>query len=170
MTVAHSELSDLLCSEGSGDGFSHLPHTDGLPAPPAPLTPAALRGVHPCRVICSESPTATSLPCSAPLPAPLSAALSLPCWLSRRFLSPGWQTERWLLWDGRVPVIPCLQPSVTCLSYTARALEVTPRWICTPVPCPRLALGLGRLCAPGRSSVSARGTGTRCDPKLFLED
>lgn len=76
MTVAHSELSDLLCSEGSGDGFSHLPHTDGLPAPPAPLTPAALRGVHPCRVICSESPAATSLPCSAPLPAPRSAALS----------------------------------------------------------------------------------------------
>lgn len=76
VTVAHSELSDLRGLEMTS--ATSRTQMDSGPVR-ALLTPAALRGVHSHRVICSESQTAHFPPPALPLiPATLQVLLPLP--------------------------------------------------------------------------------------------
>lgn len=157
MTVAHSELSDLLRSAGFGDDSSHLPHTDGFPGLSELRTLQQLSGeCTPAEQSAPSHKQAASLPLLCPLP----LSLSEPCSLFPALAFPEVSKPR--LADGAVaaagwpsPRDP-LPPAICHLPVLhSQGFRGDPKIDLYPGAVSQARPGAGEALCPGRSSVGA---------------
>lgn len=172
MTVAHSELSDLLRCAGFGDDFSHLPHTDGfrglseLPGECPPSEQSALSHKQPFPSPCSAPYPRHSLSL-APALFPVSAfpEVPKPRLADGAVAAAGWPSPR----DPLPPAI-CHLPVLHSQGFRGDSkIGLYPSAVCQARP------GAGEALCPREEqcrchAALCNGTGTRCDPRLFLEE
>lgn len=176
MTVAHSELSDLLRSAGFGDDFSHLPHTDGFSGLSELCSLQQLSGECPpaeSSALRHKQPFAS--PCSAPYPCHCECCSLLPMLAFPEVSKPR-------LADGAVAALGWpsphdpLPPAICHLPVLhSQGFRGDPKVDLHPSAVSQACPGAGEALCPREEqcqchAILCHGTGTRCDPKLLLQD